>query len=92
VCSPCSYFFALLSYLRVCESRLCVLTVFSGFLLVYLFLSLSLSHHLIKWTRSITTKEEEEERLKFQTTDVKKEKKKEEENIDVRRPGTRKRS
>ncbi len=55
MCSPCSYLFALPFYLRVCVSRLCVLTVFSVFLLVYLFLPLSPpSLHLITWTRSIT--------------------------------------
>ncbi len=65
----------------VCVGRvLCVLSLFSVFLLVYLFLSLSLppSHHLIKWTRLITTKEdkeEEEERLKVQTAEAKEEEK-----------------
>ncbi len=41
------------------------------------YLSLPPSHHLIKWTRLITTKEEEEEeeRLKVQTTEVKEEEK-----------------
>ena len=40
--------------------------------------SLPPSHHLLKWTRLITTKEEkeeEEERLKVETTEVKEEEK-----------------
>ncbi len=77
---PVSSISALLST-SVCVRRvLCVLTVFSGFLLVYLFLPLSrslyLHHHLIWTTRSKTKekeKEEEEERLKLQTTDWTKE-------------------
>ncbi len=69
----------------VCVRRvLCVLSLFSVFLFVFLFPSLSLSRHHSsrQGTRFISTKEEEEEeeeRLKVWTTEVKKKEKKEEE-------------
>ncbi len=69
MCSPWSYFFDLLSYLRACASRLCVLTVFSGFLFVFLFLSLSplpsSTHQVDEFNEE--KEEEEEERLTTQT-------------------------
>ncbi len=74
--------------LSVCACRvLCVLSLFSGFLLVFLFPSLSPLQSFISSVDEIWTKveEEEEERLKTQTIEEKKE---EEEEDNARRPGT----
>ncbi len=87
-----SYFLRSPFSLRVCVSRLCVLTVFSVFLLVFsLSLSLSPLPSFISSVDEISLRRRRKRRRRTSKglDDRRKKEKKEDENSDERRPGTR---